>query len=87
GAGIGLWNVLSATRRQRLTPAGAMGRVSGAYRMMAWGLMPVGSGLAGVLAAATTLRVPLLAAGLATVLTIALLAVPLIRTGPPREVP
>ncbi|MER7207824.1 MFS transporter [Streptosporangium sp. NPDC000239] len=87
GAGVGLWNVLSATRRQRLTPPGAMGRVSGAYRMMAWGLMPVGSGLAGVLAAATTLRVPILVAGLATILTIALLAVPLLRTGPARETP
>lgn len=55
GMGIGGWNVLAAARRQRLTPEGSMGRVSGAYRMLAWGLMPVGAGLAGPLAVATSL--------------------------------
>ncbi|MQA13967.1 MAG: MFS transporter [Pseudonocardiaceae bacterium] len=55
GVGVGGWNVLAAARRQRLTPPGAMGRVSGAYRMLAWGLMPVGAALAGPLAVATSL--------------------------------
>ncbi|WP_406841548.1 MFS transporter (plasmid) [Streptomyces sp. AHU1] len=83
GLGVGLWNVLSSTRRQRLTPAGAMGRVSGVYRMVAWGLMPVGSALAGVTAAATTLRTPLLAAGVITIAGLGVLAVPLLRSGAP----
>jgi len=55
GIGIGGWNVLAAARRQRLTPRNAMGRISGAYRMLAWGLMPVGAALAGPLAVATSL--------------------------------
>lgn len=72
GIGVGGWNVLAAARRQRLTPAGAMGRVSGAYRMLAWGLMPVGAGLAGPLAVATTLGSVFVIVG---VLVLAVLAV------------
>ena len=55
GVGLGAWNVLAAARRQRLTPAAAMGRISGAYRMLAWGLQPIGAGIAGPLAVATSL--------------------------------
>ncbi|HEX3648352.1 MAG TPA: MFS transporter [Pseudonocardiaceae bacterium] len=55
GVGAGGWNVLSATRRQRFTPSALMGRVTSAYRMLAWGLMPLGAALAGPLARATSL--------------------------------
>lgn len=80
GIGLGLWNVLCSSRRQRLTPPAALGRVSGVYRMMTWGLNPVGSVLAGVAASATAIRVPLLLAGAAVLAVLAVLA-PALRRG------
>ncbi|MBB5957671.1 MFS family permease [Saccharothrix tamanrassetensis] len=74
------WNVLSATRRQRLTPTPLMGRVTSAYRVLAWGLSPIGAGLAGPLAAATSLGTVYLVAGGVVVLTAVALARPLART-------
>ncbi|GGN42411.1 MFS transporter [Streptomyces fuscichromogenes] len=74
GTGLGLWNVLCSSRRQRLTPPAVLGRVSGVYRMLAWGLNPVGSALAGIAAAATTVRAPLLLAGVLVLAVLAALA-------------
>ncbi|WP_433269584.1 MFS transporter [Actinosynnema sp. CS-041913] len=74
------WNVLSATRRQRLTPTPLMGRVTSAYRVLAWGLSPIGAGLAGPLAASTSLGTVYLVAGGVVVLTALALARPLART-------
>lgn len=74
------WNVLSATRRQRLTPGSMMGRVTSAYRVIAWGLSPIGAGLAGPLAVATSLGTVYLVAGGIVVITAVLLARPLVRT-------
>lgn len=74
------WNVLSATRRQRLTPTPLMGRVSSAYRVLTWGLSPLGAALAGPLAASTSLGAVYLVAGGVTVITATLLARPLMRT-------
>ncbi|SER94470.1 Predicted arabinose efflux permease, MFS family [Lentzea xinjiangensis] len=73
------WNVLSATRRQRLTPGPVMGRVTSAYRVLAWGLSPLGAGLAGPLAAATSLGTVYVVAGSIVGLTSILLARPLVR--------
>jgi MFS family permease len=88
GIGIGGWNVLAAARRQRLTPATAMGRISGAYRMLAWGLMPVGAGLAGPLAVATSLGAVFVIFGGFILVVLAVLARWLLRTetaAPPRR--
>ncbi|MET9229033.1 MFS transporter [Lentzea sp. NPDC003310] len=73
------WNVLSATRRQRLTPGPMMGRVTSAYRVLAWGLSPLGAGLAGPLAEATSLGAVYVVAGSIVGLTAILLARPLVR--------
>ncbi len=73
------WNVLSATRRQRLTPGPMMGRVTSAYRVLAWGLSPVGAGLAGPLAVSTSLGAVYVAAGTIVGLTAIMLARPLAR--------
>ncbi|WP_187351924.1 MFS transporter [Allosaccharopolyspora coralli] len=62
GVGAGGWNVLSATKRQRLTPAPMMGRVTSAHRVLAWGLMPLGAAVAGPLATFTSLGTVLLTA-------------------------
>lgn len=49
GLAGGTWNVLSATRRQRRTPHDMIGRVSSAFRVVAWGVIPIGAGLGGVI--------------------------------------
>ncbi len=48
GLAGGTWNVLSATRRQRRTPRTMIARVSSAFRVVAWGVIPVGAALGGV---------------------------------------
>lgn len=80
GIGVGAWNVLAAARRQRITPEGAMGRVSGTYRMVAWGLMPVGAGLAGPLAVATSLGAVFVIVGLLVLVILLVTARPLLCT-------
>jgi MFS family permease len=81
GLGAGGWNVLSATRRQRLTPRALMGRVTSAYRMLAWGLMPLGAALAGPLANGTSLATVFVVVGVVVTVVAVVLARPLIRTG------
>ena len=49
GLAGGTWNVLSATRRQRRTPRTMIARVSSAFRVVAWGVIPVGAALGGVI--------------------------------------
>ncbi|GDY32350.1 hypothetical protein GTS_39830 [Gandjariella thermophila] len=85
GFAAGAWNVLSATRRQRLTPGSMMGRVTSSYRLFAWGLMPLGAGVAGPLAVATSLGTVFVVAGAVIAVTAVVLARPLSRpVGVPR---
>ncbi|GGM06925.1 MFS transporter [Nakamurella endophytica] len=49
GLAGGTWNVLSAARRQRRTPHAMIARVSSAFRVVAWGFLPVGTLLGGAL--------------------------------------
>ncbi|MFI1016464.1 MFS transporter [Streptomyces sp. NPDC020965] len=74
-----IWNVLTVSYRQRIVPEEMLGRVNSIYRLLAWGPLPLGSLLGGVVVtvseALTTreigLRTPLiLAALLAGALTI-----------------
>ncbi len=48
GLAGGTWNVLSATRRQRRTPHAMIGRVSSAFRVVAWGVIPIGAAVGGL---------------------------------------
>ncbi|MFC0625962.1 hypothetical protein [Kribbella deserti] len=48
--------ILQASARQLLCPAGLNGRVSATMSFVAWGAMPVGSVLGGVLATVAGLR-------------------------------
>ncbi len=82
GLGIAVWNVLSAARRQRLTPGPMMGRMVSAYQLMSWGTMPLGSALAGPLAAASSVGAVLTVAGLLLIAAVAVLARPFARTEP-----
>ena len=48
GLAGGTWNVLSATSRQRRTPHAMIGRVSSAFRVVAWGVIPIGAAVGGL---------------------------------------
>ena len=71
GVAIVLWNVVTVSLRQRITPDRLLGRMNAAYRLVGWGTMPVGAALGGFLAEVLGLRPTfVVAAGL----TIAVLA-------------
>jgi MFS family permease len=50
GAAFMMWNVVTVSLRQRMTPDHLLGRVNATYRLFAWGSMPVGAVLGGVVA-------------------------------------
>jgi MFS family permease len=70
-----VWNVVSVSTRQRLIPDALRGRVNSIYRLLAWGMMPVGLVLSGVMVSlgelvtsrGTALVLPFWAAGLGSV--------------------
>jgi MFS family permease len=45
-----VWNVITVSLRQRIVPDHLLGRLNAAYRLLAWGTMPLGALLGGVLA-------------------------------------
>ena len=51
-AGV-LWNVITVSLRQAIIPDRLLGRVNSVYRFFAWGMMPVGSLLGGIVVAVT----------------------------------
>ncbi len=44
-----LWNTVSVSYRQRSIPDHLLGRVNSLYRLLAWGMMPVGLALSGLI--------------------------------------
>ncbi len=54
--GLVQWNVISVYLRQTLVPSGLLGRVSGVYRFIAWGTLPLGAICGGFLASAFGVR-------------------------------
>jgi MFS family permease len=51
-----VWNVITVSLRQRITPDRLLGRVNSGYRLVAWGSMPVGAAVGGALAHLVGLR-------------------------------
>lgn len=45
-----MWSVVTLSTRQRIVPSELLGRVNSAYRMLGWGLMPLGSLAGGLIA-------------------------------------
>jgi MFS family permease len=52
GLGDMVWNVVSVSMRQRFVPTALHGRTIGAYRLVAYGMMPVGAAAYGAMARA-----------------------------------
>ena len=63
GFGVTLWNVVTVSLRQQIVPSDLLGRVNSVYRMLGWGLMPVGALAGGFIAHAAGLRAPYVVAG------------------------
>jgi MFS family permease len=43
------WNVITVSLRQRIVPDRLLGRVNAGYRLLAWGTMPLGAALGGII--------------------------------------
>ena len=44
-----LWNVITVSLRQTIIPSRLLGRVNSVYRFFAWGMMPIGAAIGGVI--------------------------------------
>jgi MFS family permease len=64
GFSAAMWNVVTVSLRQRVVPGHLLGRVNSVYRMLGWGLMPLGALVGGFVAHAAGLRAPYIVAGL-----------------------
>jgi MFS family permease len=69
---VTMWNVVTVTMRQRIVPAELLGRVNSVYRMLGWGLMPLGALAGGFIAHAAGLRAAYIVGGVLS--AVALLA-------------
>ena len=57
GALIMMWNIITVSFRQAITPDHLLGRVNSVYRLLAWGNIPLGAALGGLIAEAFGVRV------------------------------
>ena len=73
GFGIAVWNVVTVSLRQQLTPDALLGRVNSAYRLLAWGTVPLGAGLGGLVGEAWGLRWVFVGAAVVSLTMLALL--------------
>lgn len=60
---ITLWNVVTVSLRQQVVPPAMLGRVNSVYKMLGWGLIPLGALAGGLVAHAFGLRAPYPVAG------------------------
>jgi MFS family permease len=70
GVTMVLWNVVTVSLRQRITPDRLLGRMNASYRLVGWGTMPLGALLGGVLAETLGLRATFLVAAGIVLLTL-----------------
>lgn len=56
GALIMIWNIITVSFRQAITPDHLLGRVNSVYRLLAWGTMPLGASAGGLIAETLGLR-------------------------------
>jgi MFS family permease len=78
---VTMWNVVSVSLRQQIVPAGLLGRVNSVYRMLGWGLMPLGAVAGGFVAGAAGLRAPYTIGGIACALALVAALPVLLRAG------
>jgi MFS family permease len=66
GVVVMMWNIITVSLRQRITPDRLLGRVNAGYRFFAWGAMPIGALVGGLIAEAFGVVSVFLLAGLVT---------------------
>ncbi len=66
GACIMTWNIITVSFRQAVTPDDLLGRLNSVYRLLAWGTMPIGAAIGGVIAQAFGLRAVFASMGILT---------------------
>lgn len=72
GATIMLWNIITVSFRQAVTPDHLLGRLNSVYRLLAWGTMPIGAATGAIIAETLGLRAVYITMGiLASTLLIA----------------
>jgi MFS family permease len=71
GLPIVLWNVVTVSLRQRITPDRLLGRMNASYRLVGWGTMPLGAFLGGAVAEALGLRATFVLAAAAVLVLLA----------------
>lgn len=71
GAFIMVWNIITVTLRQRIVPDQLLGRVNAGYRLFAWGSMPIGALLGGLVAQAFGLEAVFVMGALGTLALLA----------------
>ena len=64
------WSILTVSWRQQVVPEHMLGRVNSAYRMLAWGGMPIGAVFAGLLSEILGLRIFFAVTGIITLLVL-----------------
>ncbi len=64
GFAVTMWNVVTVSLRQQIVPSHLLGRVNSVYRMLGWGLMPLGALAGGFVAQAAGLRAPYVVGGI-----------------------
>jgi MFS family permease len=65
------WNIVTVSLRQRIVPDRLLGRVNAGYRLLAWGTMPVGAGIGGLLAELFGVRLVFVVGGTASMALLA----------------
>jgi MFS family permease len=68
GFGVVMWNVVTVSLRQRIVPDQLLGRVNAGYRLLAWGTMPIGAFLGGLLGELAGVRAVFVVSGAACAL-------------------
>ncbi len=63
GMTVSIWNVITVSLRQRVTPHRLLGRLNSAYRLLAWGTMPLGAAVGGIVGEVFGLPAVFLGAG------------------------
>src|ERR1700677_961272 len=63
GFAVTMRNVVTVTMRQRIVPDEMLGRVNSTYRMLGWGMIPLGALAGGLVAQAAGQRAPWILAG------------------------
>lgn len=60
---ITAWNVITVSLRQAIIPDRLLGRVNSAYRLLGWGMMPLGAAIGGLLGRIYGVRSPFFVSG------------------------